>query len=70
MSRTITTDRWNIRVNETEANGEGRVHITHKGVNKTLSPSFDGAQELVQLLEAILPVEEYKEPVVPVVSET
>jgi hypothetical protein len=68
--RTIGTDRWNIRVDEDEANGEGRVHITHRGGNRTLSVTFDGAQELAQLLPAILDVNEYREPAVPVIAET
>lgn len=67
--RTIGTDRWSIRVDETEAGGEGRVHVTHRGGNKTISMSYDGAQELADLLPAILGVCEYKEPAVTVIGE-
>lgn len=67
--RTIGTERWAIRVDETEANGEGRVHITQRQGGKILTPSFEGAQELVLLLDAILHVQEYRETPVAVITE-
>ena len=70
MSRVIGTKRWNIRVDETQANGEGIVQISDRQGNKSLVMSFDGAQELAELLPVILAVNEYEEPAVPVISES
>jgi hypothetical protein len=67
--RTIGNDRWSIRVDETEAHGEGRVYITLRQGSKALVPSLDGARELVQLLDAILQVEEYRQPAVTEITE-
>lgn len=62
MSRVIGTDRWNIRVEENEGNGEGVVHITYRAGNKILAVPLFAAQELAGILPVILQVREYEPP--------